>query len=212
MTYSLPSGSVKESTGEKPAVGPHADCLPGSSSAWLSPHIVPRHRMPTSQRPGAEAPEELLAEEIEFARERAPERRDESHAPCPRTNVTAAAARPSRRRAPPEEAARARRTAPRAASRKTAAAAQPRHPDAWSAASSPPSPSPPTARGARPSDAVTLQQVAADDAQSLVVASDSPALRAQPRAATRPRPRKRSTKKKAEEAAAAARRSRARAH
>ena len=44
----------------------------------------------------------------------------------------------------------------------------------WSAASSRPSPSPPTARGARPPRPLSrCEQVAADDAQSLVVASDA---------------------------------------
>ena len=51
VTDSLPSGSVEESVGEKPAVGLRSDCLPGSSSARLSPHIVPRHRLLTSQAP-----------------------------------------------------------------------------------------------------------------------------------------------------------------
>ena len=56
------------------------------------------------------------------------------------------------RPAPKKVKRRARRIRSRARpSRKHRAAAQPGHPHAWSAASSPPSPSPPTARGARPS-------------------------------------------------------------
>ena len=66
VTYSLHSGSVERVHRREPPRRRTPRGLP----PWLvvhvvRPHTVPRHRMLTSQRPGAEAPEELLAEEFD---------------------------------------------------------------------------------------------------------------------------------------------------
>ena len=129
--------------------------------------------MPTSRRPGAEAPEELLAEEIDSPATE-PQGAETSLTRRARGRSTAVPPRTKSAVAPRPQKVRAVRTAPaaRGPKRKSkplrslviltmvggliATVALPAY-GAW-----------------RPdADAVTLQQVAADDAQSLVVASDS---------------------------------------
>jgi murein DD-endopeptidase MepM/ murein hydrolase activator NlpD len=130
--------------------------------------------MPTSQRPGAEAPEELLAEEIDSSANEPQSdatsvtrrsRGRSTTAPRPSVGKLAAARRP--KKAVAERVVPSRRPAGRAHPLRSlviltmvgglvATVALPAY-GAWRA----------------PADALTLQQVAADDAQSLVVASDS---------------------------------------
>lgn len=170
--------------------------------------------MLTSQRPGAEAPEELLAEEIHSSANDATSDAT-SVAPTTRGRTTGTARTAGKRStlirpAKPAKKARVARTAPAKTARKSgprpvrslvilamvgglvATVALPAY-GAWRT----------------PTDAVTLQQVAADDAQSLVVASDTTntELARDSYSATT---QEEIDKKKAEEAAAAAAAERAR--
>ena len=128
--------------------------------------------MPTSQRPGAEAPEELLAEEINSPATE-PQGAETSLTRRARGRSTAVPPRTKSSVSRPKKE-RAARTAP--AGRKPKRASKPlRSLVILSMVGGLVATVALPAYGAwRPdADAVTLQQVAADDAQSLVVASDS---------------------------------------